>query len=156
MRTLDLPDLPNLPQPWAELFAILARGSLVLLGLSCLLFVVIYHRLADWQATQLGRNVMALMAALATLFGVAAVREFLPSLDHWTDVFRFLGYAVTAMVVLWRVYLLIGYQTRAEYGGMRDDDARGIEDEPDDDDSRRAYHRRECSTPPEGVPTTRE
>lgn len=137
---LLLPPLPELSEPWASLFMELANTAIVVGVTGCLLFVIFYQRLANWRSTALGRNVMAFMACLLMLVIVGLIRAFVPYLDSWVDVLRFVAYSITACVVWNRVYLLVRYQTREEYGGDRDPHS---ESHPE-------------PTPPDGVPTARE
>jgi hypothetical protein len=73
------------------------------------LFVVVYHVLARWWETAVGRNVMLLMAALAATFDLWFLNRILDR-PEW------MLWALAGLVILvgsaiwWRLYLLVRAQ----------------------------------------------
>lgn len=78
-------------------------------------FVVLYHLLADWRATRMGRHVMAFMAVCAATmtYVVASVLLGYPPGRDWA---RVLIYSSLGYVVWWRVVLLLQEQFKARRG----------------------------------------
>lgn len=102
--------------------------------LFCLLFVLLYAIISPWYRSQMGRNIMTLMAALATtgLYSIyanwlsrradpeafenairAAQEVYYPT-GFWQ--IRFVIFATLALAVLWRIVILVKAQilTRRE------------------------------------------
>lgn len=99
--------------------------------LLCLVFVLLYATLSPWYRTQMGRNIMTLMAALAAIgiYGIYAnylSRKADPEayaaavkaaqavhypLGFWQ--IRFFLFAVLAIAVGWRIMIFVKHQILA-------------------------------------------
>lgn len=97
----------------------------------CLVFVLLYATLSPWYRTQMGRNIMTLMGALAAIgiYGiyanylsrkadpdayaaaVRAARAIHYPLGFWQ--IRFFLFAVLAIAVGWRIMIFVKYQILA-------------------------------------------
>lgn len=79
-----------------------------------LVFVVAYHFKTGgaWRDTALGRNVMAMMAAIVALLALAILRTFIPWLADHLQALRLAAFLVVAYIVWRRVVLLFRYQAR--------------------------------------------
>lgn len=75
-------------------------------------FVVLYHLLADWRATRMGRHVMAFMAVCAGTM-TYVVASILIGHAPGRDWARLFVYAALGGVVWWRIALLISEQLHA-------------------------------------------
>jgi hypothetical protein len=143
--TRTVPTLPPLPPDIATAFRDVANAALIVGGVGCGVFAVLYHLLTRWRATPLGRNVMAFMIALFSLVIIAAIRAFIPWLNSWTDLLRMIAYSITAWIIWDRIYLLVKFQVHRDYGGNRHHDRATNHDDEDDEDDE--------ATPPRGVRT---
>jgi len=93
----------------------LANVALVAAGLGCFVFVALYHALADWRATPLGRNVMAFMLVAGILITLSVLRNLVRIPDDVLPWLRLVSFTVVAVIVWHRVYLLYRAQRAAEH-----------------------------------------
>src|SRR5947207_4424567 len=106
----------------ARLAADIGDVALVSTFLLCLAFVLVYAITSRWWQYEAGRNMMAFMAALAAVTGLATLRLVYPG----GEVFLWLRVAVFAFVpalVAWRLWMLIRIQILRP-DEKEDDDAR--------------------------------
>lgn len=104
----------------------------------CLVFVTLYGVLSPWYRSQMGRNIMTLMAALAAtgVYGIyanylsrrtnpaayeaaiqAAKKVYYP-IGFWQ--IRFILFAMLAIAVGWRIVILVKYQILARRDTKRE------------------------------------
>jgi uncharacterized membrane protein YjfL (UPF0719 family) len=146
--------------------AALANVLLGVAAIGCFTFAILYQVLADWRASQLGRNVMAFMLVSGVLLSLGVVRAFVQPADHALEYARLIGYGVVAFIVWQRVVLLFRAQKTAQARRtLRDERADAHEaqaearDQLADDRDERAdardarYDERDrAATPPGGIP----
>jgi hypothetical protein len=98
----------------------LASLALLASAVGCVVFVLLYHVMTDgnWRRTPLGQNVMAFMAVCAALLTVAVARVFFDVLPDHLDVLRLCSYCLVAVVVWWRIFILIRAQRTGRNYGM--------------------------------------
>lgn len=90
-----------------------AIGDVLLVSgfLGALVFVVVYLR-SPWWTTAHGRNVMAMMAVIMILLGLATATAVFGLQYPARDVIRVIGFGALSAVVWWRVVILIRTQRR--------------------------------------------
>lgn len=93
---------------------ILANVVLIFAWMEAVFFVIAYHFKTNggWRETPLGRNVMAMMAAVVALLGLAMLRTFVPWLQTHLQDLRLISFAVVAYIIGRRVQLLFRYQKK--------------------------------------------
>lgn len=96
---------------------ILTQAALAAAALGFVAFVALYQGMTRgrWRRTPYGQNVMALMAVGALLLTIGVVREFVDFLDPYLEYIRFGSYALIAVVVWWRVALLVIAQNEDDH-----------------------------------------
>jgi hypothetical protein len=89
---------------------LLANIALAYAAAICFVFVITYHVLADWKASAIGRNIMALMTVAAILLTISVLRAFVPWFTQHIDHTRLVGFVSIGYIVTRRLYLLLREQ----------------------------------------------
>jgi len=84
----------------------------VAIFLAFLMFCVLYSLISRWWENPAGRNVFALMALLAGLFGLGVLRLAIGPdwFDRHRDWLRVVCYGSLLGVVVWRIVLMVRIQ----------------------------------------------
>lgn len=102
---------------------IVGNGLVVLTTVLAWLFVVLYHLSSPWWRSEAGRNLMSMMAVIAAVLSLSAVRIVIgaDSDTPWFIWLRVLTFAATPLVIGWRVWML----WRVQFRGRRWAEIRG-------------------------------
>lgn len=91
-------------------------GNILLLlsGSLATAFVVLYWVTAPWWRTDIGRNIMSLMFAIAAVLDLSVIRVFAPVTADmlWFSVLRLVVFALVPVVLGMRLWLLWKVQIR--------------------------------------------
>lgn len=89
-------------------------GNLLVLlsAMEATAFVIVYALTAPWWRSEFGRNVQALMFAIALVLDLSVVRIFVPgSVDlAWFNILRLVVFALVPVVLGMRLWLLVKVQ----------------------------------------------
>ncbi len=94
----------------ARLAAEVGNAALVSTFLLCLAFVLIYAATSRWWQYEAGRNMMALMAALAAVTGLGTLRLVYLGGGEAFLWLRVAVFAFVPAVLAWRLWMLIRIQ----------------------------------------------
>jgi hypothetical protein len=86
------------------------NAAVILTGLAAVTFCLVYGVSAPWTRYAVGRNIMALMAAIVLFVGLGVIRMVTPTAFDDMTWIRPAAWSLVCAILWWRVYLLVRTQ----------------------------------------------